>query len=75
MTRSRTAYSPEDFSPFVLRPDRYELYRELRQSHPVFYSARFDVWVLSRFDDVQAVARNWRRSRMRTASTSTGWIG
>jgi cytochrome P450 len=46
-----------DFDPQALSAldDPYPLFRELRDHHPVFYSAERDLWVLSRYDDVRAV--------------------
>src|SRR6185503_3543049 len=35
--------------------DPYPLYRRLRAEQPVFYSAEFDVWVVSRYDHVLRV--------------------
>ncbi len=36
----------------------YEVYRELRRNAPVYYNARRDLWVLSRYDDVRACLKN-----------------
>jgi len=36
----------------------YEVYRELRDRAPVFYSARRDLWVVSRYADVSACLKN-----------------
>ena len=35
--------------------DPYPLYRRLRAEQPVYYSEEFDVWVVSRYDDVRRV--------------------
>jgi cytochrome P450 len=51
--------SPSGFDPFVLAADRYELYADWRRHHPLFYSERFDVWVVVRFADLQAISRDW----------------
>jgi cytochrome P450 len=53
--------APELYDPLYHTPqdDLYEIYRRMRDDHPVYYSERRDVWCLTRFDDVQAAARNW----------------
>ncbi len=37
----------------------YPLYRRLRDEHPAYYNAERDLWAISRFADVQALAREW----------------
>jgi len=36
----------------------YEVYRQLRDQAPVFYNARRDLWVVSRYADVRACLKN-----------------
>jgi cytochrome P450/ferredoxin-NADP reductase len=36
----------------------YEVYRQLRDQAPVYYNARRDLWVLSRYEDVKACLRS-----------------
>ena len=36
----------------------YEVYRQLRDEAPVYYNARRDLWVVSRYEDVKACLRN-----------------
>src|SRR5947209_14849543 len=36
----------------------YEIYRELRRIAPVYYNARRDVFVVSRYEDVRVCLRN-----------------
>ena len=36
----------------------YEVYRQLRDQAPVFYNARRDLWVVSRYADVSACLKN-----------------
>ena len=36
----------------------YEVYRQLRDHAPVYYNARRDLWVVSRYEDVKACLRN-----------------
>jgi cytochrome P450 len=40
--------------------DLFDIYRRLRDDHPVYHCERRDVWCLTRFDDVQAAARDWQ---------------
>lgn len=46
------------YDPFVPRDDPFPTYRRLREEAPLYHSARWDFWALSRFDDVQAAARD-----------------
>ncbi len=50
-------YDP--FSP-VAHADPYPIYARLREDHPVYRVPGRRLWVLSRFDDVQAAARDWQ---------------
>jgi cytochrome P450 len=54
-------YSPE------VQADPYPFYRWLRDYAPVHSVAERDLWVLSRYDDVQWASREWR-----TFSTASG---
>jgi cytochrome P450 len=50
------------FNPFAADPDGsgpYDVYRELRDSAPVYGSPEHGFWALSRFDDVLAASRDW----------------
>jgi cytochrome P450 len=51
----------ELYDPFETNwlDDPYECYRELRRRGPVYTCRRRDVYVLSRFTDVQAALRDW----------------
>ena len=40
--------------------DPFTTYRLMRDDHPVYHDATRDVWALTRFEDVQAAARDWR---------------
>jgi cytochrome P450 len=44
--------------PQVCRSDPYPVYRELREQHPVYHVAPRDLWVLSRYADIQSVLRS-----------------
>src|SRR5690348_8632892 len=58
------------WNPLVALDDPYPIYRRLRDEAPLYHDERTDLWVLSRFDDVQAAARDWE-----TFSTSEGGMG
>jgi cytochrome P450 len=40
--------------------DPFSAYRLMRDEHPVFHSVEREVWALTRFDNVQQAARDWR---------------
>jgi cytochrome P450 len=50
------------FDPFAYEThlDPYPMYAALRAQAPVYYSEQWDFWALSRFEDVQGAARDWR---------------
>jgi cytochrome P450 len=60
----------EVWNPLVALDDPYPVYRRLRDEAPVYHDERLDLWALSRFDDVQAAAKDWE-----TFSTSEGGTG
>ena len=54
----------QGFDPHLLtaEDDPYPVYRELREQHPLYYSAEREIWVLSRYADVRAAlldAETW----------------
>ena len=51
-------YDP--FSPEVLR-DPYPFYRRLRDEAPALHLAKYDCWVISRFEDVWAISSDTAR--------------
>jgi cytochrome P450 len=51
--------APVRYDPLVGLDDPYPVYRRLRDEAPVYLAEARDTWVLSRFDDVQAMARDW----------------
>jgi cytochrome P450 len=53
----REVYDPLFHTP---QDDLYDVYRELREAYPVYYCARRKVWCLSRYEDVQLAARDWK---------------
>jgi len=59
-----------DFNPFDprLRTNPYEVYRELREEAPIFWSPLMSVWVLTRYDDVLTTLKdhaNFSSERLR----------
>jgi cytochrome P450 len=48
------------YDPFSFYDDPYPIYRRLRDRAPLYRNAERSLWVLSRFDDVQAAGRDWR---------------
>jgi hypothetical protein len=49
-----------EYDPFLFYEDPYPIYRRLRDQAPVYLNRKRSIWVLSRFDDVQAAGRDWR---------------
>lgn len=47
----------DPFDP-ALRDDPYGLWKRLRDEAPLWHNARYDFWVLSRFDDIDAAHRD-----------------
>lgn len=52
-----------EYDPFAahIQKDPYPYYRVLRDSYPLYHNERRDFWTLSRFEDVQEAARDWKR--------------
>jgi cytochrome P450 len=50
------------YDPFSVttEEDPYPTYRLLRDQHPVYRNDERDLWIISRFEDVQAAARDWK---------------
>lgn len=44
-----------------MRDDPWETFAALRDHAPVFHNAERDMWVLSRYEDVREVAKDWER--------------
>ena len=56
------AVSPEApirWNPLLVVDDPYPTYRRLRDEAPLYRDEEHGIWALSRFDDVQAAARDW----------------
>ena len=54
-TRLAVFYDPLSYAAY---DHPYEVYRQLRDHAPVYYNARRDLWVVSRYEDVSACLRN-----------------
>ena len=67
---STRADLPVDWDPLVPLDDPYPAYRRLRDQAPCYYHPTRDLWVLSRFDDIVAAAKDWE-----TFSSSAGGTG
>jgi cytochrome P450 len=50
--------------------DPYPLYRRMRDEAPLYHDEREDVWAFSRFDDVQAVSKDWETYSSQIAGLS-----
>ena len=55
-------FSPEFFA------DPYPLYRKLREEAPVFWAAKYGIWILTRYRDVLAILHDDRFTRSLKAS-------
>ena len=49
------------YDPLRFYEDPYPLYRHLRDHAPLYRNEERDLWVLSRYSDIQAVARDWQQ--------------
>ncbi|MFV0318418.1 MAG: cytochrome P450 [Microthrixaceae bacterium] len=59
-------YDPFDFE---IDTDPYPLWKRLRDEQPLYYNERYDFWAVTRFDDVEKAAVDWR-----TYSSAKGTI-
>jgi len=51
--------SPLRWDPLLTLDDSYPTYRRLRDEAPLYHDLERDIWAFSRYDDVQAAARDW----------------
>ena len=63
MARPVVSTRPPAYDPFApaIQDDPYPIYERLLADHPAFHNAERQFWAISRFSDVQEVARDWRR--------------
>jgi cytochrome P450 len=57
---SSTSTSQVEYDPLSFYEDPYPIYRQLRDLAPVYHHEKWGLWVLSRYADVQAAARDWQ---------------
>ena len=48
----------DPFDP-ALRDDPYPLWKRLRDEAPLYHNTRYDFWVLTRYEDVEAAHKDW----------------
>ena len=53
-----TAFDP--FSTGSIDEDPYAVYRRLRDETPFYHDERWDLWVVSRYEDVSNALKDWR---------------
>lgn len=58
MTTETPTFRYDPFAQAVV-DDPYPFYRVLRDAHPAYHVEERDCWTLSRYEDVQAAARDW----------------
>jgi cytochrome P450 len=54
-----SAESPH-YDPFEFHDDPYPAYARLRAEMPLYHNKERDLWVVTRFDDIQDISRNWK---------------
>ena len=64
------AEQPVIWDSLVQLDDPYPVYRRLRDEAPLYHDERADIWAFSRFDDIQAVSKDWE-----TFSSGIGGLG
>jgi len=71
-TKQEPAVVTAEYNPFApgMLANPYEMYRNLREQAPIYWSEMMESWILTRFDDVDAVLTDNRfssdRSRAQT---------
>jgi cytochrome P450 len=52
----------QDFDPFltpILDEEPYPIYKVLRDEFPLYHDEHYDLWMISRFNDVRSALRDW----------------
>lgn len=52
--------SPVAYDPFEVHDDPYPTFARLRAEDPAYWNEDRDLWMLTRFSDVQTAARDWK---------------
>ena len=55
-----TEYLFDPFTTGVADENPYPVYKRLRDETPFYHDERWDLWMLSRFEDVQNALKDWR---------------
>ncbi len=65
-----------EFDPQALSelPDPYPIFADLRENHPVHYSAERDLWVVSRYEDVRRVLLDAETFASGKGTVPTGFV-
>ncbi len=65
-----------EFDPQALSelPDPYPIFADLREQHPVHYSAERDLWVVSRYEDVRRVLLDAETFASGKGTVPTGFV-
>ncbi|CAN5616101.1 cytochrome P450 [soil metagenome] len=63
--------SPADITLEMLERDPYPIFSELRESEPVAYLAKLDMWLVTRWDDVVYVCEH---SELFRSNTQPSWL-
>ena len=61
MTQASNLLMDQAVLPTEFFEDIYHYYHELREEDPVHWSEPLDCWILTRYDDVVTVLKDWRR--------------
>src|SRR6185369_12875069 len=74
---SRAGESPPAAPPYDLfsqafLADPFPTFRRMRDEHPVYWHPLLNAWVLTRYDDIQAVLRDRRFSTERSDQFANG---
>jgi len=59
-TPTRDGRESPHYDPFLFYDDPYPVYARLRAEAPLYHNEDRDLWVVTRFDDIQTVSRDWK---------------